>query len=623
MAWLREQGFEVADSDANFVLFGRFADRQALWQGLLDRGVLIRETGPEGWLRVSIGTAGGDGGVQGRAALQARKEIDTMSQRQRSARIERQTKESKVLVELDLDGSGRVDVSTGVGFYDHMLTAFGRHALFDLTVQTEGDTHIDAHHTVEDTAIVLGDALREALGDKAGIRRFGDSLVPLDEALVQCAVDVCGRPYCVHVGEPEGQEFVTIGDAYLGSLTRHVLETLAHHAQIALHVRVLSGRDPHHLVEAQFKAVARALRDAVAARPARDRRAVHQGLALTMPVGHRPRLRLRQPPLGRARPRAGRGRGDAVRRPRRRDGRRRARRAGRRRVRGVHARAAARARARGHRPPARRRPAGARHLRRHAGALRARGRARRRDARAAASGPASWSGCRRPSYRTWGGTPSTCPTARRLFAGIEDERFYFVHSYGVRDWMLTTNDRTRPPLVTWAEHGGDRFVAAVENGPLCATQFHPEKSGDAGAALLRNWVASLAGRHEPSTGSGTRLELLPAVDIAGGQAVQLVQGVAGSEKRFGDPVEAALRWQRAGAEWIHLVDLDAAFGRGHNRELLARIIGDPRHRRRDERRHPRRRVPGGGDGGRVPAGQHRHRGARAARVVRGGDRLAR
>ena len=188
----------------------------------------------------------------------------------RAAHIERQTKESKVLVELDLDGSGRTDVSTGVGFYDHMLTSFGRHALFDLTVQTEGDVHIDGHHTVEDTAIVLGDALREALGDKSGIRRFGDSLVPLDEALVQCAVDVSGRPYCVHTGEPEGQEMVTIGGsgvAYAGSLTRHVFETLAHHAQIALHVRVLGGRDPHHVVESQFKAVARALRDAVAIDP--------------------------------------------------------------------------------------------------------------------------------------------------------------------------------------------------------------------------------------------------------------------------------------------------------------------------------------------------------------------
>ena len=185
----------------------------------------------------------------------------------RTARIERETKESKVLVELDLDGSGRADISTGVGFYDHMLNSLARHALLDLTVQTVGDIHIDAHHTVEDTAIALGDALREALGDKKGIRRFGDALVPLDEALVQCAVDVSGRPYCVHTGEPEGQAFVTIGDAYLGSLTRHVFETLAHHAQIALHVRVISSRDPHHLVEAQFKAVARALRDAIAFDP--------------------------------------------------------------------------------------------------------------------------------------------------------------------------------------------------------------------------------------------------------------------------------------------------------------------------------------------------------------------
>ncbi len=185
----------------------------------------------------------------------------------RTARIERATKESKVLVEVDLDGTGRHDVSTGVGFYDHMLASFARHALVDLTVQTDGDTHIDAHHTVEDTAIALGDALREALGDKTGIRRFGDALVPLDEALVQCAVDVSGRPYCVHTGEPDAQAYVLIGDAYLGSLTRHVFETLAFHAQIALHVRVLSGRDPHHLVEAQFKSVARALRDAIAVDP--------------------------------------------------------------------------------------------------------------------------------------------------------------------------------------------------------------------------------------------------------------------------------------------------------------------------------------------------------------------
>jgi imidazoleglycerol-phosphate dehydratase len=189
----------------------------------------------------------------------------------RTARIERQTSESKVLVEVDLDGSGRHDVSTGVGFYDHMLISFARHSLVDLVVQTEGDTHVDAHHTVEDTAIVLGQALREALGDKAGIRRFGDATVPLDEALVQAVVDVSGRPYCVHTGEPEGMQYVTLGTGhsvgYLGSLTRHVFETLAFQAQIALHVRVLAGREPHHIVETQFKAFARAFRDAVAIDP--------------------------------------------------------------------------------------------------------------------------------------------------------------------------------------------------------------------------------------------------------------------------------------------------------------------------------------------------------------------
>jgi imidazoleglycerol-phosphate dehydratase len=186
----------------------------------------------------------------------------------RTATIDRETKESKVHVEVDLDGQGKASVSTGVGFYDHMLTSFARHSLVDLTVHTMGDVHIDAHHTVEDTAIVLGDALKEALGDKKGTRRFGDATVPLDEALVQAVVDISGRPYCVHTGEPEGQIYVPIGpDGYVGSLTRHVFETIAFHAQIALHVRVLAGRDPHHLVETQFKAFARAFRDAVAIDP--------------------------------------------------------------------------------------------------------------------------------------------------------------------------------------------------------------------------------------------------------------------------------------------------------------------------------------------------------------------
>jgi imidazoleglycerol-phosphate dehydratase len=185
----------------------------------------------------------------------------------RMAGVERATKEGRVVVELDLDGSGVNDVNTGLPFYDHMLATFSRHSLIDLAVTAEGDLDVDAHHTVEDVAIVLGQALRDALGDKVGIRRFGDALVPLDEALVQVAVDVAGRPYCVHTGEPPGQEHVVIGGHYAGSLTRHILETVAFHAQLALHVRVLAGRDPHHVVEAQFKAVARALRDAVTLDP--------------------------------------------------------------------------------------------------------------------------------------------------------------------------------------------------------------------------------------------------------------------------------------------------------------------------------------------------------------------
>ena len=181
----------------------------------------------------------------------------------RTARIERTTSESSVLVELDLDGTGVTDISTTVGFYDHMLTAFGKHSLIDLTVRATGDTHIDVHHTVEDVAIAIGEALRQALGDKKGISRFGDALVPLDEALAQAVVDVSGRPYLVHSGEPAGQEHHLIGGHFTGSLTRHVFESIAYHAGICLHVRVLAGRDPHHIVEAQFKALARALRSAV------------------------------------------------------------------------------------------------------------------------------------------------------------------------------------------------------------------------------------------------------------------------------------------------------------------------------------------------------------------------
>ena len=192
----------------------------------------------------------------------------TSNPQSRTAEAERGTSESSVRVRVDLDGTGRADIATGVGFYDHMLTALAKHSLIDIEVAATGDLHIDAHHTVEDTAIVLGEAIGSALGDKRGIRRFGDALVPLDEALAQAVVDVSGRPYCVHSGEPEGQEYALIGGGnagvpYIGSLTRHVFETLAFRAQVCLHVRVLGGRDPHHVVEAQFKALARALRTAV------------------------------------------------------------------------------------------------------------------------------------------------------------------------------------------------------------------------------------------------------------------------------------------------------------------------------------------------------------------------
>lgn len=188
----------------------------------------------------------------------------------RTARIERTTSESSIVVEIDLDGSGRTEVSTTVPFYDHLLTALGKHSLVDLRVQASGDTHIDVHHTVEDTAICLGQALRQALGDKRGIRRFGDALVPLDEALAQAVVDLSGRPYLVHEGESEQFVHHLIGGHFTGSMVRHVLESLAYHAGICLHMRVVSGRDPHHIAEAEFKALARALRAALEPDPRVD-----------------------------------------------------------------------------------------------------------------------------------------------------------------------------------------------------------------------------------------------------------------------------------------------------------------------------------------------------------------
>ena len=177
----------------------------------------------------------------------------------RKSRVERKTKESSVLIELSLDGSGEIDVQTGVPFFDHMLSQLGKHASFDPTVKTTGDVDVDSHHTVEDTSLALGQALREALGDKSGIRRFGDAMVPLDEVLVQVAVDLSGRPYLVH-RQPEIVELIGTFDTTLG---RHIWESFVAQARIALHIRVLEGRNAHHVFEAQFKAVARALKDAV------------------------------------------------------------------------------------------------------------------------------------------------------------------------------------------------------------------------------------------------------------------------------------------------------------------------------------------------------------------------
>jgi imidazoleglycerol-phosphate dehydratase len=185
----------------------------------------------------------------------------------RTASLTRETSESSIDLSIDLDGTGTSSIHTTVPFFDHLLTAFAKHALVDLKVKAQGDTDIDVHHTVEDTGIVLGTAIKQALGDKAGIARFGDALVPLDEALAQAVVDVSGRPYLVHGGEPAGFEFHLIGGHFTGSLVRHVLEAITFHAGLTVHLTLLAGRDPHHIAEAEFKAFARAFRQAVALDP--------------------------------------------------------------------------------------------------------------------------------------------------------------------------------------------------------------------------------------------------------------------------------------------------------------------------------------------------------------------
>ncbi len=186
---------------------------------------------------------------------------------QRIGAAERKTSESDIRVEINLDGSGKSDISTGLPFFDHMLTAFATHGSFDLTVKARGDIEIDAHHTVEDTAIVLGRAFADAIGDKKGIRRFGSQLLPMDEALVEAVIDISGRAYYVMNGEPENLDWQIIGGHYATVINRHFFETFAIHSQTTLHVNVRYGRDPHHITEAEYKAVARALRQAVESDP--------------------------------------------------------------------------------------------------------------------------------------------------------------------------------------------------------------------------------------------------------------------------------------------------------------------------------------------------------------------
>jgi imidazoleglycerol-phosphate dehydratase len=192
-------------------------------------------------------------------------ELDVLARGPRRASVTRRTRETDVTVELGLDGAGRADIHTGVGFYDHLLGSLAHHGLFDLDVRASGDLHVDEHHTVEDVALVLGSAFAEALGDRAGIRRFGDSSVPMDEALATAVIDIGGRPYGVIDLPFRGER----AGALPLQLVEHALEAFARTAGATLHVRG-TGRNDHHLAEAAFKALGRALREACEPDPRRS-----------------------------------------------------------------------------------------------------------------------------------------------------------------------------------------------------------------------------------------------------------------------------------------------------------------------------------------------------------------
>ena len=182
---------------------------------------------------------------------------------ERTSVVSRNTKETEIQISLNLDGSGKADIQTGIGFFDHMLNSFARHGFFDLTVKVKGDLEVDTHHTIEDTGIVLGQAIKQAVGDKKGIVRYGSQILPMDESLVLCALDLCGRPYLVYDLDLDREK---VGDLET-EMVREFFYAVSYTAEMNLHIRQMAGMNNHHIIEAAFKAFAKALDSAVAAEP--------------------------------------------------------------------------------------------------------------------------------------------------------------------------------------------------------------------------------------------------------------------------------------------------------------------------------------------------------------------
>jgi len=415
--------------------------------------------------------------------------MSTSAPTPRTASRVRRTSESTVELELNLDGTGASHIDTSVPFFDHMLTAFAKHSLTDLTVRASGDTHIDAHHTVEDVSIVLGQAILEALGDKSGISRYGDALVPLDEALAQAVVDISGRPYLVHTGEPEGFEHHLIGG--LHRVARPPL-LRSHHVQCRSHGARACARRPRPASHrgSGVQGVRACVPSGQGAGSARRRHSVHQGRAVTSA----PRVAVFDYESGnvhsavKALVAAG---ADAV---LTRD-RTTALEADGLVVPGVGAFQAVRdaLRAHGGDEIIDRRLAGGRPVLGICVGMQVlfeHGVERGRDTAGLGEWPGAVTELNAPVLPHMGWNTVAPGSDSVLFRGIEQERFYFVHSYAAQSWQLDVMPPFPEPVLTWTTYG-DPFLAAVENGPLSATQFHPEKSGEAGIQLLRNWVESL------------------------------------------------------------------------------------------------------------------------------------